>query len=100
MRGVPWVVLLAPGAYWPITKLWHFLSTLQGIKQDVQPHTQADGETTLVHLELRGVVGARRTARRNAHPEKAAGPLLEEQTHVVTGHPQGAILDRLPVQFV
>ena len=56
MRVLPLAVLLAPGAHWPTTKLWHYLSPLQGAEHDVQSHTKADGEAALVHLELRGVV--------------------------------------------
>ena len=73
---------------------------MQGAEHDVQPHTQADGETALVHLKLRGVVGACRTTRGDAHPEIATGPLLEEQAHVITGHPRIAVYDSLTAQFV
>src|SRR5215467_3477443 len=95
MLVLPPVVLLVPRAHWPITRIWYFLPTLQGAEHNVQPHTQADGETALMHLELRGVVRAWRTTRRDSHSEVAAGSLLEEQAHVVTGHPQSAVCDSL-----
>src|SRR5262249_60468146 len=59
-----------------------------------------DGESALVHLEFRGVVWTWRTARRDTHTEVAAWPLLQEQAHVITGHDDVAVLDRLTLQFV
>src|SRR5262249_32058831 len=56
--------------------------------------------STLVHLEFRGVVWTGRTARRDTHTEVAAWPLLQEQAHVITGHDDVAVLDRLTLQFV
>src|SRR5215813_2336743 len=83
----------------PAIHLSHFLPTLQGAEHDLQPHTQANREAALVHLELRGVMGAWRTTGRDSHPEIATGPLLEEQAHVVTGHPRIAVFDSLSTQF-
>src|SRR5205823_9002049 len=73
---------------------------LQRTQHDVQPHTQADGEAALMHLEFRGVVWTWRTARGDTHTEVAAWPLLQEQAHIVTGHDDVAVLDYLTVQFI
>src|SRR5262245_55891300 len=90
---------LCPLSPWERVRV-RVLSLLQRAQHDIQPYPQPDGQPALVHLEFWGVVWTSRATRGNTHTEVAAWPLLQEQTHVIAGHDDVAVFDRLAVQFV